>query len=201
MENTCYECKEALKIHFDNNYYVVVSCINDDCIRFGRVYFTSKKCNHERLKVIKRERVNGGSTFRKLCFDCLQWQGNLIKKKDVTSYTEYFTLDRLEDLKKFNREKIEEALQFVNKINSEIIKKQNEEFEDKVEWYRNVYLNSSAWKQLREKALKRDGHVCQGCLENIATEVHHLTYDNVGDELLFQLISVCRDCHLKIHKS
>jgi hypothetical protein len=28
---------------------------------------------------------------------------------------------------------------------------------------------------------------------------HHLTYAHLGDELLFELISVCDDCHARLH--
>ena len=68
-------------------------------------------------------------------------------------------------------------------------------------WNRNYarYLETSDWQIKRQQVLKRDNYICQGCLTNKATEVHHLTYDNVTDELLFQLVSVCRSCHDKIH--
>jgi 5-methylcytosine-specific restriction endonuclease McrA len=29
--------------------------------------------------------------------------------------------------------------------------------------------------------------------------VHHHTYANVGDELMWQLVAVCRECHQKFH--
>lgn len=61
------------------------------------------------------------------------------------------------------------------------------------------YLRTSAWASKRAAVLKRCGGVCEGCGNVAATEVHHLTYDNVGDELLFQLVGVCRGCHQKAH--
>lgn len=61
------------------------------------------------------------------------------------------------------------------------------------------YLQSSLWKNIREKALFRDNGWCQGCLENRATQVHHLSYDHVGFEFLHELISLCEDCHTRIH--
>ena len=62
------------------------------------------------------------------------------------------------------------------------------------------YLLSDKWRYLRNQALKRDNNTCQGRLNKQATDVHHMTYDNWGDELIFQLVSVCRDCHDKVHK-
>lgn len=65
-------------------------------------------------------------------------------------------------------------------------------------WY-NDYLDSPAWKVKREAVLKRDNRWCQGCREKHATQVHHLSYKHVGKELLFELTSVCSDCHVVIH--
>jgi 5-methylcytosine-specific restriction endonuclease McrA len=68
------------------------------------------------------------------------------------------------------------------------------------EFYK-IYIGSDKWKAIRLKVLKRDNNLCQACLEAPANDVHHLTYDNFGDELMYELISVCRDCHFnRIHK-
>jgi hypothetical protein len=67
---------------------------------------------------------------------------------------------------------------------------------------RNIYhdyLNTPVWKNKRQKILERDNWLCQGCLEKKATDVHHLTYANIYNELMFQLISLCKECHKRIH--
>lgn len=66
-------------------------------------------------------------------------------------------------------------------------------------WYAE-YLESPKWKAKRAEVMRRDNFTCQGC-HGRATLVHHLTYANVGDELLFQLIALCKDCHERIHKT
>jgi len=63
----------------------------------------------------------------------------------------------------------------------------------------NEHLRSEKWNAIRAKVLKRDGGLCQGCLERPAVHVHHTTYEHLGDELLFELISLCVECHEKIH--
>jgi 5-methylcytosine-specific restriction endonuclease McrA len=65
-------------------------------------------------------------------------------------------------------------------------------------WY-DEYLASPEWREKRAKVLKRDGGVCQACLDRSATQVHHQTYAHVGAELLFELISLCDDCHARAH--
>ena len=60
------------------------------------------------------------------------------------------------------------------------------------------YTRSHAWKEKRGKVLRRDGYVCQACLNNEAHQVHHLSYKHWGNEPLFELVSVCKPCHDKI---
>nr|WP_319997596.1 hypothetical protein [uncultured Draconibacterium sp.] len=62
------------------------------------------------------------------------------------------------------------------------------------------YLNSQEWKDKRDLALKRDNFKCQKCKIKVADDVHHLTYENLGNEKLSELLSVCRECHIEIHK-
>ena len=62
-----------------------------------------------------------------------------------------------------------------------------------------AYMNSPKWKKLRTLILQRDRNLCRGCLLQPATEVHHLTYEHVYNELAFELISLCDDCHDRAH--
>jgi 5-methylcytosine-specific restriction endonuclease McrA len=64
-----------------------------------------------------------------------------------------------------------------------------------------AYIRSSAWKELRKKALERDKHLCQVCKIRMATQVHHLTYARFGHELPEDLISICTPCHRLITKA
>jgi 5-methylcytosine-specific restriction endonuclease McrA len=61
------------------------------------------------------------------------------------------------------------------------------------------YLISDQWKDKRHLVLLRDNNVCKSCFSAPATLVHHKTYIHVFDEPLFDLESVCKECHDKIH--
>jgi hypothetical protein len=62
------------------------------------------------------------------------------------------------------------------------------------------YYTSKKWNSIRKKVLKRDNYTCQGCLQDcLKLDVHHLTYERFGDELMCDLISLCRSCHDRIH--
>jgi hypothetical protein len=69
------------------------------------------------------------------------------------------------------------------------------------EWWRRYdeHLRSSAWAALRSRVLFRADHICEGCGQHRATQVHHLTYRRLGHEMLFDLVAVCDACHAAIH--
>ena len=61
------------------------------------------------------------------------------------------------------------------------------------------YIQSGAWKAKRRLVLKRSGNMCETCKKRIATQVHHVTYENFGDEPLDDLLALCFLCHAKEH--
>lgn len=61
------------------------------------------------------------------------------------------------------------------------------------------YLNSAEWTARREKVMQRAGGICEGCRQRPATEVHHLSYEHVTQEFLFELVAICGDCHARWH--
>jgi 5-methylcytosine-specific restriction endonuclease McrA len=66
------------------------------------------------------------------------------------------------------------------------------------QWYDN-YLLTDEWHRRRRLVLERDGGICQNCRAARATQAHHLSYRNVGNEFLWELIAVCDDCHVRCH--
>lgn len=62
------------------------------------------------------------------------------------------------------------------------------------------YLRSSAWKAKRHAAMEAAGYKCWRCIGGMATEVHHLTYDRLGDEAPDDLEPLCSDCHKAAHE-
>lgn len=65
-------------------------------------------------------------------------------------------------------------------------------------WYDN-YLRSPEWREKRKRVLRRANGECEGCGDNYAVQVHHLTYEHVGDEFLWELRAVCPACHERVH--
>lgn len=61
------------------------------------------------------------------------------------------------------------------------------------------YLASPEWKAKRGKVLARASGVCEGCGETAPTQIHHISYEHVGAEFLFELVAVCDACHERLH--
>jgi len=73
---------------------------------------------------------------------------------------------------------------------------------EKEDWFRehNAYLQTQAWREKRALVIKRCKGICEGCGVAQVTQVHHLTYEHWRDELLWELVGVCDDCHERAHK-
>jgi len=69
--------------------------------------------------------------------------------------------------------------------------------------YRNMpyaeYLQTTHWHFKRSDALKRSKYRCQLCNSTKRLDVHHRTYENLGNEEPEDLIVLCRKCHEHFH--
>lgn len=72
--------------------------------------------------------------------------------------------------------------------------KKNQEWWDRY----SSYLDSYEWKEKRQQKLDQARGLCERCGEK-ATEVHHLSYRNIGDEPLGDLMAICYWCHHQEH--
>ena len=64
------------------------------------------------------------------------------------------------------------------------------------QWYRQIYLKSPHWKELKKAKFEASGRFCQiqaaGCLLLKKLDVHHLNYRNIYDVTLDDLQIACR---------
>jgi len=61
------------------------------------------------------------------------------------------------------------------------------------------YLQSELWGKRRYAALERADFKCELCGEIDSLEVHHRTYDRLGDEDPSDLIVICKSHHWEEH--
>lgn len=63
----------------------------------------------------------------------------------------------------------------------------------RVDYYQ--YMASREWRLKRRAVIEQYGNWCRRCLSAPIENVHHLTYERLGDEDLDDLLGVCRPCH------
>lgn len=153
-------------------------------------------CKHSRFELTKWRTSNNVIVFKNQCLDC----GRIANQKGAKKYSQG-------DEWWFNKNAEEFSKDILSRTHSKIYDLVNSKisaYDLKIKEQKDLdykkYLLTPEWRAKRERVLIRDNYLCQGCLSNRANEVHHTTYANFGDELFFQLISLCKECHEKVHK-
>ena len=62
------------------------------------------------------------------------------------------------------------------------------------------FLKSEWWVMKREAIFEAKGKKCEICGSKYGIEIHHKTYEHLGNEPLKDIMVVCHACHLKLHK-
>jgi 5-methylcytosine-specific restriction endonuclease McrA len=65
-------------------------------------------------------------------------------------------------------------------------------------WYQ-AYLCSNHWLVVRQARLYVDNYQCRKCGGVHQLQVHHKTYERLGEEDMADLVTLCRYCHRKEH--
>ena len=140
--------------------------------------------------------TNGTKHFLRMCSLCyhkepIDENGNVWIKKDSLSEEEKDAAVSLDQLIQTGNDKKNE----IKRKNAEALKQRNDE------WYKEYdeYLQTPGWRVVRQAVLGRDKGKCQECLHygiiKKATQIHHMTYKNLHSERLYELVSLCDECH------
>ncbi len=179
------DCKEyALGDH------VVYYC--DACWSF--MTHCHKPCSNHNLVYVRYQNYGGSWHLKKQCFTCGQLEGRYYPKHNVHEF-DLLPVADLELAEKFDYVDAEQWNQLFIRYEKKRKQITREKSLDKFLQEHNEYLRTPEWQKRRKLVLERDKHVCQSCLEKPATEVHHKSYRYWKNEPLFELISVCRECH------
>ncbi len=63
-----------------------------------------------------------------------------------------------------------------------------------------AYLKTPEWARKRAQVMQRANNTCEGCGTSRAHQVHHKTYEHIGEEFLWELVAVCMQCHERLHE-
>lgn len=148
-------------------------------------------CLHVKQEVRRYVDAGGASHMKRQCVACGISVGSSIAKaiapKDVPDWDTCLR-DRVEAKYCKDREDI---------IQKHIALQKRRESS----WHKRYseHLRSPEWAEIRRRVFRRSAGVCEGCGSAEAKEVHHISYDNMGMEFLFQLVAVCSKCHDRLH--
>lgn len=135
--------------------------------------------------------AGGTRVLRKQCQDCGALSSNSLQKHHAKSDTPEVDVAAVASWNRKQKEYF--ALRQMSFI------KQREDIKDDVVSKYEAYLQTEEWRAKRLKVLKRANWSCEGCGEQPATQVHHLSYLHLGSELLWELKAVCPACHARCH--
>lgn len=145
------------------------------------------QCNHKLTEIRYKVTSNGNKQYATQCLTCgANTDGRWLPQKglDIPSIKSWDDAIASEYQKKM-------ATIRQGRLVQERIARHEE--------YERYIRESDHWQEIRTKVLRRDGHICRGCLENNATEIHYMNYRSLYAELMFDLVALCRDCHKKAH--
>ncbi|MEQ9290080.1 MAG: hypothetical protein RIG77_24330 [Cyclobacteriaceae bacterium] len=186
MSSTCPHCNN-LYHEYEGVYSKFRYC--KQCLDLRRELKPHQEwCKEPNIQKVIKKYESGTLHAHLQCMNCgFKVKGPISKKKlDIQSLPEYN-----ESLAEKVYAKIyEESTRLHNRANDIRKKKFFNEYSN--------YLESEEWKEKRKLVLKRDNHLCQSCLTNKATQVHHKNYKYLYNEPLFELVSVCKPCHDRI---
>lgn len=57
------------------------------------------------------------------------------------------------------------------------------------------YLASREWRLKRKEVIERAENICERCANAPVENVHHRSYEHLGNEHLQELAGLCRPCH------
>lgn len=140
------------------------------------------ECEHTQTEIRYCILSNGSKQYFEQCLACGQKIGSAIAHSKIPNKDDIIQFDEI------LRDNFDHRIrQRVNQLRTQ----------NQSDWWNEYtkYLTTDKWFQKRKAVLKRDKFLCQSCLLRTATQVHHLTYDHVFNEPLFDLVSVCEECH------
>jgi hypothetical protein len=141
-------------------------------------------CNHDDVVPVAQTMSNGKVRRWWICAEC--GKGGLPQAKNALAK---FDIDKLPPESDYQK-----ILKESSAARTELSRRGRQAIKQK--YY--DYLSTPAWRDKRAAVLKRDGFVCRYC-NNKATQVHHLTYDNIYNEPLSDLVAICKPCHDREH--
>ena len=149
-------------------------------------------CSHETKEVRLKKYANGGTAAYEQCMTCGETFGTAIKQTPNLL---------VNGALKPAIERVKVNLELDSDVRAKLYDNRCQQLSRDRKQEHEAYMQSDEWKRIRNKVLERDRFLCQACLSSPATQVHHMTYKNIGQEFAWELYSVCKPCHERYHEN
>jgi len=156
------------------------------------------ECNGLKPMVFTRRVIsNGVSQVHIQCLSCGRSAAGPLKRADFPFWQDFVPWgDSLQDR---HNAWLQAQLQARQAAAQSAVQARLASREERQRAYHQWLLHSPDWRDLRQRVLIRDNRLCQACLLRPATDVHHLTYELGWLPPAWELRSVCRACHERMH--
>ena len=63
------------------------------------------------------------------------------------------------------------------------------------------YLKTNHWKSIKNRLFYGNKLICSHCKTRYGISIHHITYDNIGNESDNDIVPLCFNCHNRFHNN
>ena len=152
----------------------------------------AQECQHSECAIVERKDALNRPIFNRYCTECGLRMSSAISHATVSEVSDH-SIEWFENRNANYSSGRRQALETIADEAAARLQALN-----RADY--SEYLNSDPWRRRRAKVLERASGLCEGCMTNAATEVHHTTYQHLGNEFAFELIALCDACHSRIHE-
>lgn len=151
-------------------------------------------CSHDDARLVKRTVSNGVTHYGYQCQRCGHWTRSV--RKATLSEQELLIVPLFDDELKeqWNADKASAWAAWRDRRR----RLETTEWRAKRARY-SAYLKTEQWRDKSRRVVERDG-TCRACEKRPATQAHHLNYNHIYNEPLFDLVGVCELCHGEISR-
>jgi hypothetical protein len=151
------------------------------------------ECEHEYILILFKL-ANGTRQLREYCPKCHTRTKNILpqKNRDLSGVKQGDEERYHEFISKIHQPTIEEEREFISRLQDLQRKFYYSEYDQ--------HINSDVWKAMSRRIQERDNYRCRICGEP-SSDTHHLNYAHFGSEYEFELVSLCRKCHMDEYHS
>jgi len=150
---------------------------------------------------LTRRRISAYVTIHLQCLTCGRSLGGALPRQQFNFWQDFpeWSDDLLTQWNAKAEQRNDDALAAFNQRNEQANQERAAEYLQRRRDYHAWLQTSPDWQAIRALVLHRANNLCEACLRQPATQVHHQTYANGWLPPAWELKAVCKPCHDRLH--